>query len=64
MPQVEAAACGVPVMAVDYSAMSSVVKNLKGTPIPVERLFLETETHSYRALPNNHILAELLGRYL
>jgi glycosyltransferase involved in cell wall biosynthesis len=64
MPQVEAAACGVPVMAVDYSAMSSVVRNLKGTPIEVERLFRESETHAYRALPSNDDLAHKLGRFL
>jgi hypothetical protein len=34
MPQVEAAACGVPVMAVDYSAMSDVVRKLAGIPDP------------------------------
>lgn len=64
MPQVEAAACGVPVMSVDYSAMSSVVRNLKGTPLKVERLFRESETHSYRALPSNQDLADKLGRFL
>lgn len=64
MPQVEAAACGVPVMAVDYSAMSSVVRNIKGTPLPVQRLFRESETHSYRALPDNEALADNLGRFL
>jgi len=64
MPQVEAAACGVPVMSVDYSAMESVVRNLKGTPIEVQRLFRESETHAYRALPNNQALADHLGRFL
>ncbi len=64
MPQVEAAACGVPVMAVNYSAMESVLLNIKGTPIKVERLFREAETHSYRALPDNTDLANHLGRFL
>lgn len=64
MPQVEAAACGVPVMAVDYSAMSSVVRNIKGFPIPVERMFREPETHAYRAYPDNAALASLLGEFL
>jgi len=52
MPQVEAAACGVPVMAMDYSAMSSVIKNLGGMPIKI-REFREMETHTFRALPDN-----------
>ena len=64
MPQVEAAACGVPVMAVDYSAMSSVVRNIKGTPIEVERMFREAETHSYRAYPSDHDFATKLGKFL
>jgi glycosyltransferase involved in cell wall biosynthesis len=53
MPMVEAAACGVPVMAVDYSAMSDVVRKVKGMPIKVQRLFRETETHRHFALPDN-----------
>ena len=36
LPQVEAAACGIPVMSVDYSAMESVIRQLGGTPLPVK----------------------------
>ena len=64
IPQIEAAACGVPVMAVDYSAMSSVVRNLGGTPIKVQRLFREAETHAYRAYPDNEDFAHKLGQIL
>ncbi len=53
MPLVEAAACGIPVMAVDYSAMSDVVRKLKGMPIDMQRLYRESETHCWRALPDN-----------
>lgn len=53
MPQVEAAASGTPVMAVDYSAMSDVVRKLKGFPISVQRMFRDASTESYRALPDN-----------
>lgn len=60
MPQVEAGACGVPVMAVDYSAMSDVVRKLGGIPIKVQRLYREAETHCYRALPcEDDFLAQL-----
>jgi len=60
MPAVEAAACGVPVMAVDYSAMEDVVRCTGGYPIKVERLFREAETHAYRAYPDNdHLLSSL-----
>jgi glycosyltransferase involved in cell wall biosynthesis len=64
MPQVEAAACGVPIMAVDYSAMESVVRNLKGYPIKVDRYFRESETMAYRAYPDNDHLVELLAKFL
>jgi len=63
MPQVEIAACGVPLMAVDYSAMSDVVRKVNGTPIKVERLFRESETNAYRALPDNKHLAEELYKF-
>jgi intein/homing endonuclease/DNA-directed RNA polymerase subunit RPC12/RpoP len=64
MPQVEAAACGVPCMAVDYSAMSDVVRKLKGYPIKVERMFRELETHCYRALPDNNDFVEQVKRFI
>lgn len=59
LPQVEAAACAVPVMSVDYSAMSSVIRQLHGTPIPVKTLYKEMETGCERAVPNNDAAAEL-----
>ena len=64
MPQVEAAACGVPVMAVDYSAMEDVVRKLKGMPIPVQRYYRESQTHCYRALPDQNQFVELLINFL
>lgn len=58
MPQIEAAACGVPVMSVDYSAMTDVVRKLHGYPIEVARMYRESETHCYRALPDlEHTMA-------
>lgn len=53
MPQVEAAACGVPVMAVDYSAMSDVVRKLGGVPLKPLSYVRESETHCWRAVPDN-----------
>jgi glycosyltransferase involved in cell wall biosynthesis len=53
LPQVEAAACGIPVMATDYSAMKSVVRNLCGRPIEVESTYKELETGCLRAKPSN-----------
>lgn len=64
VPQVEAAACGVPVMSVDYSAMTDVVRRLKGYPINVQRMFHESETGCLRALPDNEHFISLLNEYL
>lgn len=60
LPQVEAAACGIPVMATDYSAMSSVVRNLGGYPIPLKAKYKELETGCYRAVPDNMEAATIM----
>ena len=58
LPQVEAAACGIPVMAIDYSAMESVVRNLGGTPLIPKALYKELETGCFRAVPDNEYAAQ------
>jgi hypothetical protein len=63
IPMVEAAACGVPVMAVDYSAMSDVVRKLGGAPIDC-RLELESVTGTYRAAPVGGDFVEKAARLL
>ena len=64
MPQLEAAACEVPVFAVDYSAMSEVVRNVCGFPVRVERFFRDAETNRRLALPDNADLAKQLIDFL
>jgi glycosyltransferase involved in cell wall biosynthesis len=51
MPQVEAAACGLHVASVDYSAMSEIVRSISGIPIPIDRKFRELETNADRVYP-------------
>lgn len=63
MPQVEAAACGVPVFATDYSAMSDVVRKLKGFPINVQRFYHESATLCKRALPDNNDFVNKLVKF-
>lgn len=58
LPQVEAAACGIPIMATDYSAMESVVRNLRGTPLTPKALYKELETGCFRAVPDNQLAAQ------
>lgn len=64
MPQIEAAACGVPVMAVDYSGMEDIVRKLNGTPLKVQRFFREAETHRIMAMPDNQNLIDNLISFL
>jgi glycosyltransferase involved in cell wall biosynthesis len=63
LPQCEAAACGVPVMSIDYSAMSDVVRKLKGVPLTPKALDLELETGCYRAVPDNDLTANELYNF-
>jgi hypothetical protein len=58
IPIAEAAACGVPVFAVDYSAMSDVVRKVNGFPIKVERFFRDYGTNADRAYPLNDDLIQ------
>lgn len=64
IPQIEAAACGVPIASVDYSAMYDIVRKLDGFPVRVERMFKEMETEAYRAYPDNKHLVEILSQFL
>jgi glycosyltransferase involved in cell wall biosynthesis len=58
MPMVEAAACGIPVFATDYSAMSDVVRKVNGYPIKVDRYRLDNDFGCYRAVPSNQDLVD------
>ena len=64
MPQVEAAACGVPVVATDYSAMEDVLDYTHGYPVPVQKMYRELETNAERAYPDNDKLVEIMIEYL
>lgn len=64
MTSVEAAACGVPVFGVDYSAMSDVVRKTNGMPVKVQRYFRDAGTHAVRAYPDNGDFANKLVCFL
>lgn len=66
MPLTEAQACGVPTMAVRYSAMVDHLDNPTSIPIEVDRFFWEAiiETEQKRALPNNSDFVMKLDRFL
>jgi len=63
MSQPEAAACGIPVMSVDYSGMADVVRKVNGYPIKVANMSKEVQLGVYRAIPDNNHLVELLTKY-
>ena len=63
MPQVEAAACGIPIAATDYSAMTDVLRYTQGYPIKVEKFFRELETGAERAYPDNEIMADVMLKF-
>jgi glycosyltransferase involved in cell wall biosynthesis len=63
MPQLEAAACGVPVMAVDYSAMTDAIRKIGGQPIPLIAMSMELETGCFRAMPNNDVFIDMLLKF-
>jgi len=63
LPQVEAAACGVPVCGTDYSAMESVLRKLEGYPIKPSALYKELETGCMRAVPDNQDAANYFYKF-
>ena len=63
LPQVEAASCGIPVMSIDYSAMSSVVRKVDGTPLKLAAKYTELETGCFRAVPDNDYFVEKLNEF-
>tara|TARA_R110002020_G_scaffold215614_7_gene422864 strand:- start:1800 stop:3467 length:1668 start_codon:yes stop_codon:yes gene_type:complete len=63
MPQVEAASCGVPIAATNYSAMEDVVANTNGYPVPVKKFFRELETNAERAYPDNDVMCDIMLKH-
>ena len=64
MPMAEAAAAAVPIMAVDYSAMSDIVRKLHGIPIRVKALVKEHDMCCERAVPDNDDFVDKLIAFL
>lgn len=63
IPLLEAAACGIPVLATGYSAMESEVPKLNGDLIP-HKLYREMETGTYKALPDNDFVADYFATFM
>lgn len=63
MPILEAAGCGVPITAVDFSAMIDLNNNLNGYRINVGRLYRIIESNVIRALPDNNSLVSNIKNF-
>lgn len=61
---IEAPACGVPVMAVDYSGMGDVLKKVNGIPIRVNGFVCEHATDCLRAYPDNQDFIDKLVKFI
>jgi intein/homing endonuclease/DNA-directed RNA polymerase subunit RPC12/RpoP len=62
IPAVEAAACGVPIMAVDYSAMTSVLDLTDGYRIKCG-LQLEMESGAFKAIPDEKSILDIWSQF-
>jgi glycosyltransferase involved in cell wall biosynthesis len=64
MPQIEAAACGIPIATVNYSAMVDVINKLDAYPIKVGSFFKELETKAVRVYPDNNDLVKTIKKHI
>lgn len=63
MPLLEAAKCGVPCMATDYSAMSSIIRKIGGFPIDNLHMQLEAESGAYKSIPDTEVVKDFWYEY-
>lgn len=63
LPQVEAAACGIPIACTEYSAMVDIVKKLNAFPIMVQATYKELETGCERAVPSQDSMYEIFTKF-
>ena len=64
MPQIEAAACGVPIATVNYSAMVDIINKLDAYSIGVGSYFTEFETKAVRVYPNGYDLIKIIKKHI
>lgn len=64
MPQVEAGACGVPVITVNYSAMCDLVNKIEAMPVNPRSYFTELETKATRVYPDNEQLIKHIKDFI
>jgi glycosyltransferase involved in cell wall biosynthesis len=62
LPQVEAAACGIPIACTNYSAMEDLVNKVDAYPIDYS-LYKELETGCDRAVPNTDSIVDVFSNF-
>ncbi len=63
MPQIEAAACAVPLAVVNYSAMEDMVNKLGAIPIEPAEVYKELETGCNRAVPSTQSMSDAMKKF-
>lgn len=63
IPMVEAASCGVPIAAVDYSGMADVLEKVGGYKITPKTYTKEMETGCFRAIPDEEVFINILKEF-
>ena len=64
IPQVEAAAAGIPVITVNHGAMAEVGSNVGGKLVDLQIEFRELETNADRVFPNNNHCQTLIQEFI
>lgn len=64
IPQVEAVACGLPLITIDYGAMGEIGNNLNAHLVGITKQFREAETNAQRVYPNNDQAIDIIDNLL
>lgn len=64
IPQVEAAACGLPIITVNHGAMADIGSTLGAKLVEIAHEFKELETEAIRVYPNNKNLIQHIESYI
>lgn len=64
IPSLEAASCGIPVAAIDYSAMSDIVIKTGGIPLKPASIPRDQQMRADRVAPDNYYAADAFFKFL
>lgn len=64
IPQVEAVACGLPMITINHGAMSEIGHSLNAYVVDIERSFRDSDTNAIRVYPNNQQTIDIIQQLL